>query len=227
MPFPGAAALVPCLGAALVLWSGQPAHDEAPTLVARLLSVRPLVFVGLISYSLYLVHWPIVVFVDMGALWGEGLPSKVAKVISLAVMFTLAVLSWRFVERPFREGRLRLAGAAAFRFAAVATAMLVAMGLAAIAFHGFPQRFSAREIEVGSFLDETMDYRMGSCLVVRAANFKPDVCLREDPVRPNWLLVGDSHAAAQWPGLVQALPRHPLPAGDPHRLPAGPGAHRG
>ena len=57
-PLPGAAAFVPCLGTALLLYSGR---FHADTWVARMLSARPLVGFGLISYSLYLWHWPLLV----------------------------------------------------------------------------------------------------------------------------------------------------------------------
>jgi len=59
-PFPGRWALIPCLGAMLVIHTGQ--HRD--TFVYRLLSLWPFVFIGLISYSLYLWHWPIVAFAE-------------------------------------------------------------------------------------------------------------------------------------------------------------------
>ena len=55
-PFPGYAALLPCLGAALIIWAGE------ENSVARILRAGPFVFIGLISYSLYLWHWPLIVF---------------------------------------------------------------------------------------------------------------------------------------------------------------------
>lgn len=60
MRFPGFVALAPCIGAAALIHSGH-----VPTVASRLLSVRPMVFVGLISYSLYLWHWPLLAFTKM------------------------------------------------------------------------------------------------------------------------------------------------------------------
>ena len=212
VPFPGAAALAPCGGAALLIWSGQAKSTASgsplphPTLVARFLAWRPMVFIGLISYSLYLWHWPVIVFQGM-SLWGNGLPHRVVKTILLALSFALAVISWRFIERPFRDGPLRLSGRGAFLFAGVSSAVLVSAGVLVLALHGLPTRFPAAAVAVGNYVDEPTDYRVGTCMVIRARDFKPNPCLTEDPSRPNWLLIGDSHAAAQWSGLVKAFPQ--------------------
>ncbi len=285
IPFPGYAALLPCIGSALLIYSGLPrgqghpgqAHaDPSPvTLTARLLALPPLVFAGLISYSLYLWHWPLIVFQQMGAFWGsEQLArlnqSLVSALIRLKVQsfsarlipvilhqralvqargwaragrrlthfyndffpfahpqyswvskltveinhtllfllsFVLATLTWLLIERPFREGRLRLAGTRAFWFAGVSVLVLVSCGIATLATHGFPRRFPAAAVRVAAFAGEPRDYRLGACMVTDAADFKPSICLREDPNRPNWLLIGDSHAAASWTGLARALPQ--------------------
>ncbi len=211
VPFPGFAALLPCGGAALLIWSGQPARSPVqstpmrPTFVARCLSTRPVVFLGLISYSLYLWHWPVIVFQNVG-LWGDELPPRAVKLILVAISFTLAILSWRWIERPFRDGNLRLSSRSAFVFAGVSACVLVLCGAAALLFHGFPGRFPAAVVSVGDYVDEKANNRMGSCMVIRARDFKPDPCLKEDAARPNWLLIGDSHAAAQWTGLEQTFP---------------------
>ncbi len=95
-PMPGANALLPCLGAALLIY----ANGAGDTLAARGLSLRPMVFAGLISYSLYLWHWPVFVF----ARYLRVAPLGAAETLALiALSVGLAVLSWRFVERPFRD----------------------------------------------------------------------------------------------------------------------------
>jgi len=99
-PFPGLAALLPCLGAAAIILAGQ---QNQPTAVARLLGSRPMAGIGLISYSLYLWHWPILI------LWTYHLnrpltPLEAAMAIAAAT--GLSILSWRFVEQPFRRARI-------------------------------------------------------------------------------------------------------------------------
>ncbi len=101
-PFPGLYALLPCLGSALLIWSGTPAADGSTTWVARCLMVRPLVFIGLISYSLYLWHWPVIILQRSIGWYAHGLP-EVPTVVLLLVMLLLAWGSWRYIELPFRR----------------------------------------------------------------------------------------------------------------------------
>ena len=95
-PFPGLAALLPCLGAALIIYSGA----VVPTFVSRLLSARPAVFIGKISYSLYLWHWPLLVFAVYE--WGVdvGMRERIGLIV-LAVV--LSILTWAFIEQPARK----------------------------------------------------------------------------------------------------------------------------
>jgi peptidoglycan/LPS O-acetylase OafA/YrhL len=97
--FPGFAALLPCSGAALLLWSGVQ-HD---TKIAQLLSLRPLVFVGRISYSLYLVHWPVLVF---GLRLVPNLSNFEFQLLVIGGSLSIASANYWFVEQPFRlKGR--------------------------------------------------------------------------------------------------------------------------
>jgi len=94
--FPGYAALAPVAGAVLVIAYGE------GTLVGRMLSSRAVVFVGLLSYSLYLWHWPLVVFFR-NAGW---LISWTGSVAVVSASLFLAWLTWRYVERPTRDRAL-------------------------------------------------------------------------------------------------------------------------
>ncbi len=95
-PFPGTAALSPSLGTAAIIW----ANRNHRTIVGRLLSTRPFVLIGLISYSLYLWHWPL--FVYARYLSFEELAPTVT--VSLLIASTLiAYCSYRFVETPIRR----------------------------------------------------------------------------------------------------------------------------
>ncbi|WP_176693209.1 acyltransferase family protein [Arenimonas terrae] len=95
-PFPGYAALLPTLGTALAIWSGSGGHVAAPQ---RLLAVPPMQFLGDISYSLYLWHWPLIVFA--GYAFG-GAPGIGLGLALLAASLLFAWLSKRYVEDAFR-----------------------------------------------------------------------------------------------------------------------------
>lgn len=100
-PFPGTPALVPVLGSVFIIVAGTLWHG--PTVVGRLLSVRPLQVIGNWSYSLYLWHFPVLVLAELQLgrelRWWE-------QVLLVALAFGLAGLSYRFVEEPFRRGIL-------------------------------------------------------------------------------------------------------------------------
>ncbi|MFM7347934.1 MAG: acyltransferase family protein [Erythrobacter sp.] len=96
-PFPGFAALPPVLGATLLIWIGG---EGGGSRASRLLALRPLVGIGLVSYSLYLWHWPILAFVRVFEGWVRI--SNATAAGAVAASLAAAWLSWRFMERPFR-----------------------------------------------------------------------------------------------------------------------------
>lgn len=187
------ASLAASVGAALVICSGA-----EPTMVGRGLSLRPVVFVGLISYSLYLWHWPLLVFAH--ELWPRGVSWPI-RLMLLAASFGLAALSWRFVERPFRHppattrarvGRLVVVGAGAVAIAGVA--------VAAIAGAGWPGRWPPQTARLVGYLG----YEYGAmwrqqfrppCFASGAMAYAPARCFAAAPGHRSVLLWGDSHAA--------------------------------
>ncbi|MDQ0726306.1 acyltransferase family protein [Microbacterium sp. W4I20] len=120
MAFPGVAALVPVAGAALVIYGGLKKNGGS-----RLLSTRPLVHLGDLSYSLYLWHWPLFVFARR--LWPE---SMIAIVGALVLTYVLSYLTFRYIETPFR-GRADAWNWRSLRLpaAAIAVALVAAGGL--------------------------------------------------------------------------------------------------
>jgi hypothetical protein len=93
--FPGLAAIPPVLGAALLIAFG----GRGDGWTGRLLAAAPMVAIGKISYSLYLVHWPILVATRY---WLLEEPGLVASVFVCFASLVLAALSWKYVENPFR-----------------------------------------------------------------------------------------------------------------------------
>jgi peptidoglycan/LPS O-acetylase OafA/YrhL len=99
-PFPGYAAALPTLGAAAIIAASNSRRWWYPT---RILSLRPARFVGDISYSLYLWHWPLIVIAPSVPFWGLTIYHRVAL---LGICFVLAWLTKRFVEDPVRSWRV-------------------------------------------------------------------------------------------------------------------------
>jgi len=101
MPYPGMAVLLPCLGSAALIAGGS--RTLGP---GWLMSIRPMGFLGKISYSLYLVHWPILVLAPLVV--GRELDDA-ARAALVGVAVILAWVSWKFIETPFRTGLPNLA----------------------------------------------------------------------------------------------------------------------
>lgn len=93
-PVPGLNALYPCVGAALVILAGTRSR-----LLQWLLANRPMVWIGLISYSLYLWHWPILAYIR----YFHGTVGTTHAVLAVLAMLALSFLSYRFVEHPTRR----------------------------------------------------------------------------------------------------------------------------
>ena len=205
MPFPGVRALAPCVGAACVLHAGE----AGTTRISRLLSLKPIVFLGLISYSLYLWHWPIIVF---ARLWWLAPLGAAGKTIVFGASVAAGTMSWWFIERPYRLRSL-LSAPAKLRWAALAgTASAILSAAALLASDGLAIAFPREVSRVAGFIhyDDRPVYRRGSCFldshVDTLAAYDPAVCLARSVVRPNLLLIGDSHAAHLWSGLKAVFP---------------------
>lgn len=125
-PFPGIAALVPCLGAASLIVAG---HAPKKPLFNQFLEMKPLVFVGLISYSLYLWHWPLFVYFETLTARAPTVPESLLVII---ISFAAAAISWRFVEQPFRGKRAWLSRKGLFTTAGFTAFGAAASGLGLI-----------------------------------------------------------------------------------------------
>jgi peptidoglycan/LPS O-acetylase OafA/YrhL len=194
--FPGWKALIPVAGAGLVIAAGADAWINR-----RLLSHRAVVWIGLISYPLYLWHWPLLSFSRIVT----SEPSTMTRVAIAFASIVLAALTYWIVELPIRA---RPPGPRMVM--ALSVLMLIAGGLGLNTFwrRGHPQRLPAIVQQLADFsYDDTRAYRVHECLLLPDEHehvLGPN-CLDSDPARLSLAEValwGDSHAAHLYPGLT-------------------------
>ena len=208
-PFPGLYSLPPVLGTAMIILCG------ASRFGGVLLSSRPVVAIGLISYSMYLVHWPIIVFLRMStltelAVWhGLGV---------LAASMSLAAALYWTVERPLRYGinRPGALGAPAAGFLAVTVgAALVFISAHGWAQQGWPGRFGVDFVELETVRQQQVkerrlmlrdDCNIGSMPRHKQGELNLDECFRLSPDRPNVMIIGSSFASGDAEVLKLAYP---------------------
>jgi peptidoglycan/LPS O-acetylase OafA/YrhL len=192
------------VGATMVIASSERGISPA----GRLLSLRPLMFVGLISYSLYLWHWPLIVFQRTDAVLKTGSPAS-TKLLLIVLSVGMAYLSWKLIELPFRSLARSTSRTKVFTAASAAMASAFAIcGLILLA-GGAPFRFPERVLQISAYLayDSSAAFRTGRCfLLTNHQQLDTETCMTRDPARPNYLLIGDSHAAHLWLGLASAMP---------------------
>jgi peptidoglycan/LPS O-acetylase OafA/YrhL len=216
VPFPSLYALVPTVGTGLII-----VFSSGNTMIGKLLGLKPLVGIGLISYSAYLWHQPLFAFARYRSLTG---PTEIILLALAALSIVLAYLSWRFFEKPFRKKGL-FERKEIFTFALTGSLFFIAIGLAGCFSDGWPDRIDGRlkssiekaQVE-GSFEglclpgDGQNHANMDSCTLVKGDNVFA-------------YLVGDSHArelasemkrafAQTDIGLIQAIERGCPPVQD-------------
>lgn len=184
MVFPGWVALMPCLGAGIVIHAGGRSW-----VAQRILSAQPMVYVGLLSYSLYLWHWPVLAFLRVRTA-SIHLDPLVA-VLAIALTVFLAWLSWRFIERPFRNPRSMSANKM-LSLLGVGSFIVILVGSASIATSGFPSRLTKPAqiaLDASKDVDPLRDFCQGTG--------DRSKCRFGNPALPvTYAIVGDSHAAA-------------------------------
>lgn len=186
-PFPGYIALLPVFGTVLIVW----AKDSA---INRLLSLKPVVAIGLISYSLYLWHWPVMAyvryqpFIEFTAYIGFA---------CIAASMLLAAATYFMVEQPVRKRRVLSSRRAIFLFSLAGLLSMAAAGAAIMVAKGAPQRFGddVLALEAGARDWNAQRWACDQPSVERIES--GDVCqTNPESGAPDFILWGDSHADA-------------------------------
>lgn len=200
--FPGFYALVPSLGTALIIYAGigERLGGQHPTLIGIILGWRPLVKIGLISYSLYLWHWPLIVFTKYYVLRELTISEKLTL---LMASILLATLSWRYIERPFRGRSGWLPRKQLFVFSAILITILVSIGFAGHLTNGFPQRVTQEIVEIENVGNENDSWRQ-NCQNRSFEKINQNNLCTLGPEKAgahDFLLWGDSHALVLAPAF--------------------------
>lgn len=194
-PFPSIYGLVPTVGTALVLYTAHRGN-----LIGKLLAHPVFVGVGLISYSLYLWHQPLLAFARVVSNFE---PSAAVRAALLGLTVILAYISWRFVEMPLRN-RALFTRRTVFAAALVCSVLFVTVGLTAALSGGFIQRMPpGYAAEIRHFEQQTAERKkwlQSSCYFSESAIRQVPVIAdrwkcHTEPAPAHVLVIGDSHAA--------------------------------
>ncbi len=187
-PYPGFAALLPACGAVCVVGSGRHSWFSA-----RVLAAPGLVFIGLISYSLYLWHWPIISFT---AILNSGVANPASRVAAVLLSLLLAILTYRHVELPIRK--LRRTGLSVGLVGGAA--VLAALGLGVAVQEGFPGRVAADVLAIkqGPKKDPL-------CLASVREDSEFNYCRRTRADPPEVVFLGDSQAQGLYEGILSTM----------------------
>lgn len=199
--FPGVYAIIPSLGAGLIIYAGIGMQmGERQSIVNEVLSWRPLVLIGLISYSLYLWHWPLIVFAKYYALRDLTTDEKLGL---LAVSILIASFSWRYIEQPFRGRTGLIQRKQLFALSSMMISISITVGLAGHFTNGFPQRVPKKIVEIAKVADQNDHWRKNCQNLPVASITQGDVCAlgEKNGAEHDFLLWGDSHALAMAPAF--------------------------
>lgn len=197
-PFPGFAAVPLCVGAALIVHSGL---TDQTSIVAKLLSSPPAVRVGLISYSIYLWHWPLLVLAlyRFPEIFGMDAPHvALARLGLITASICLGAFSWRFIEEPFRRSKA-LSRNEVYGAGAAATLTFVALSVVisqrAAWLHNWPPAIQAMQFKIAMSgrkfgLKPAAGWPRGTYVVGKLAD------------APDTVLWGDSFAQSLTPGFI-------------------------
>ena len=188
MLYPGVWALVPVLGTCFIIFTGNQSWINT-----SVLSNRFLVWIGLISFPLYLWHWPLLSF---ARIMEGSKPDWQIRAVLFAVSFVLAILTYHFIERPIRFGRnLRFKTYVLI----MAMSLLGALGLATYSQDGFKSRTTDKAIEA-QLTDLKFDIPDSEGWYCQDMNHDSPRCHSTGP-SPSVVVIGDSHALTIYSGL--------------------------
>lgn len=201
--FPGLAALPPCLGTALFIIGSSPQSNINLPFMAKFFTWRPIIFIGLISYSLYLWHWPLVAFSNY---WALEEFSTLYKWSLVALSLILGIASWRFVETPFRKKNIARTRKPLFIYAIISALIFIIGGSSLVMMNGYTERYSNKVISYDNAKKDALkENRINSELNLEDARAGAFPVFGKGGVENIDVLVwGDSHTRSILPAVFAA-----------------------
>ena len=193
--FRGGAAALPVFGTAAVIL----ANRQRNGILYLILAWRPLVAIGLISYSLYLWHWPVLAY----ARYITGELTPIVAWPALALSFLLSALTWKFVENPCRNRRLT-SNTAIGLGVGVGILFVAVVSIVAVLANGLPDRFPER---IKAVLSEPGFHENPEFRAVKLSEDDwslPNIGASTDSAGSRLIVWGDSHAGALAPAFQRA-----------------------
>ncbi len=195
-PHPGLFTLLPVIGTALVI------HYGSTGAVKLVLSQGILVGIGVISYSLYLWHQPVF---SLFRSYSLDAPGSLQYAILIGVSLVLAVFSYKYIETPFRN-RERFSCKFIWWFSGIFSCLLLVVAGSIYLKDGFPQRFSSEYAPIfKAKLSRSEDLLAVGGRHCRDRSFEDSCVIGDTSKKPDWALVGDSHAGTIGVSLDNAL----------------------
>lgn len=185
--FPSSYAIFPTIGSALVI-----GFANSKNLIGRLLSLKVFVFIGLISYSAYLWHHPIIAFSKHLSLSEDSLSQKI---FLLGIIISLSYLSWNYVENPFRNKK-KFSRKFIFIFSIIGSFFFISIGFIGLKNIGFPNRAVNHKLEYLNYNPDNRELKVDSWTFIYKAeeDFNNRSWFNKLNELPNVLLIGNSHS---------------------------------
>lgn len=193
--FPGWWALLPTIGTALIIGSGSSAWINK-----NILAFKPIVYLGLISYSLYLWHWPLLSFLYIA----DGpVPRLTYKIIAIVLAILLAIGSFHLIEKPIRMRTKRS------KTVITSIIIMILIGLTGLLIYfnsGFPKRLPEKFVTISEQF-KRIPSGTPDCIQKFFGGGNSYCRISDINVKPTVVIIGDSHAAHFYWGLKEYYDR--------------------
>ncbi|MGC1183437.1 acyltransferase family protein [Legionella sp.] len=195
--FPNGYTFILCAATGILIAAGK---NNSKSILTQLLSVKPLVFIGLLSYSLYIWHWPVFVFIR----YSKIEETTLVLLLAFSLIFIMAFFSWRFIEKPTQKfNKIK------FRYSLTYLFLLPVLVLHISDYvvkknEGFPQRFEENN-KIDAQLKHYVNPLRSLCLQEKNIEINANCVLgTKNSTSKTGFMFGDSHANHLW-GFMDTL----------------------